>query len=44
MQKPLSYTVHDSLTYKIVPENVTSGDTESENKIEYLQLSDCNWT
>ena len=31
--------MHDSVTYKIVPGNVMSGDTESENEIEHLQLS-----
>ena len=39
MKKPLCVPVHDSVTYKIVPEGVVSGDTESENETEHLQLS-----
>ena len=31
--------MHDSVTYKIVPGNVMSGDTELENDIEHLKLS-----
>ena len=31
--------MHDSVTYKIVPVDVMSGDTESESEIEHLQVS-----